>query len=81
MLDEHRKWAMYLVLKLIFLNPGTVGQACNPSTWEVRQEDLEFEVIFVYIARSPPDCVSKDPISQNKSKVPNLRAGTLPIQK
>jgi hypothetical protein len=32
---------------------GMVVYACNPSTWSVRQEDLEFEDSLGYIARLP----------------------------
>jgi hypothetical protein len=40
---------------------GMVRHVCNPSTWEQRQEECEFEYSLSYIARS---CLKK----QNKTK-------------
>lgn len=77
MLTEHCNWAIPLVLTWIFKIQAQWGRVAIPA-WEARQEELEFKVILVSTASSPPDCVSKDAISQHKSEFPNLKADTLP---
>lgn len=38
-------------------NPGTVVQACNPSTWEMETEDQKFKAILHYLGSSRTACI------------------------
>lgn len=49
-------------------NPGTVVQACNPSTWEMETEDQKFKAILHYLGSSRTAVYKGSCINRKKNK-------------